>query len=360
MLSTTLITLALCLSASARPMRRVSRRAAFDLKNGQDAIALNDQFKTLTATSACNAPRDACVHDQFAQCVGGKFVLQPCAGGTICAALPLVNSPGTSITCTTAEDLKTRIAAAAAGTATANDNSSTGNATAAVDTAPSAINNAGTGGGGAGALDPSVIGPAFASNGNPGDGQSASLTTTNNFINFCAQTLPGTPITNGQQIVGGSCNPIPIGLIPKKELMPVSKFINPPNLGTVVSKQPLDIKMNLGNLQAGNFVNATSSYFAAPQQLNKDGVIIGHTHVVVEALTSLTQTELTDPIKFIIFKGIDTAAVNGVVSVTIAGGVPTPGAYRLCSINSSSNHQPVIVPIAQHGSLDDCVCFTAT
>ena len=38
----------------------------------------------------------------------------------------------------------------------------------------------------------------------------------------------------------------------------------------------------------------------------------------------------------------------------MTGGIPA-GAYRLCSINSSSNHQPVIVPVAQHGSLDDCV-----
>lgn len=31
------------------------------------------------------------------------------------------------------------------------------------------------------------------------------------------------------------------------------------------------------------------------------------------------------------------------------------GAYRLCSINTAANHQPAIVPVAQHGSLDDCV-----
>jgi hypothetical protein len=31
-----------------------------------------------------------------------------------------------------------------------------------------------------------------------------------NFINFC-QTVPDLPLTNGQQIVGGSCNPAPIG-----------------------------------------------------------------------------------------------------------------------------------------------------
>jgi hypothetical protein len=53
-------------------------------------------------------------------------------------------------------------------------------------------------------------------------------------------------------------------------------------------------------------------------------------------------------------QGINDAGVNGILSTPVATGFPA-GAYRLCSINSASNHQPVIVPIAQHGSLDDCV-----
>lgn len=64
-------------------------------ENGVDAKALNAKFATLTANSPCNAGDNACVGDAFAQCVGGKFVLTNCAGGTVCAALPLVNSAGT-------------------------------------------------------------------------------------------------------------------------------------------------------------------------------------------------------------------------------------------------------------------------
>lgn len=41
------------------------------------------QFSTLTATSACNQGDNACVKDQFAQCVGGKFSLTSCGGGTV-------------------------------------------------------------------------------------------------------------------------------------------------------------------------------------------------------------------------------------------------------------------------------------
>lgn len=86
----------------------------FTLKNGQDAIALNNKFTSLSATSSCTDGDQACVNGQFAQCSGGKFQLTPCAGGTICVALPLVNKPGTSITCDTAADRDARIAATGA------------------------------------------------------------------------------------------------------------------------------------------------------------------------------------------------------------------------------------------------------
>lgn len=84
----------------------------FKKQNGVDAQAQNQKFASLTANSPCTDGDNACVGDSFAQCVGGKFALTPCAGGTICAALPLVNSPGTSVTCTTAADRDARIATA--------------------------------------------------------------------------------------------------------------------------------------------------------------------------------------------------------------------------------------------------------
>jgi hypothetical protein len=94
---------------------------------------LNAQFATLTADSTCTcmysrsstaairhsislffffytAGENSCVGDAFAQCVGGKFVTESCGATLICAALPLVNSAGTSITCTTQADALARIA----------------------------------------------------------------------------------------------------------------------------------------------------------------------------------------------------------------------------------------------------------
>ncbi|KAJ7857601.1 hypothetical protein B0H13DRAFT_2237689 [Mycena leptocephala] len=206
------------------------------------------------------------------------------------------------------------------------------------------------------ALDPSVICTGFEDDGQnpPVTGQTASSTSKNNYINFCSQTLPKVPLTNGLQITTGSCNPVPIGSIPSTANMPSAKFTFPQNMATIAANVPFNISMELKNMQAGSFTNAQKTYFAAPQFLNSGGQIVGHAHFVVEALSAIDQTAPTDPQKFVFFKGINDAGVNGILSTPVATGFPA-GAYRLCSINSASNHQPVIVPIAQHGSLDDCV-----
>ncbi|EAU90545.1 hypothetical protein CC1G_00929 [Coprinopsis cinerea okayama7 len=82
----------------------------FQLANGQEAQKLNAEFATLSADSPCEAGQSACVNGGFAQCVNGRFAITQCAGGLTCAALPLVNAPGTSITCTTVADAEDRIA----------------------------------------------------------------------------------------------------------------------------------------------------------------------------------------------------------------------------------------------------------
>jgi len=256
---------------------------------------------------------------------------------------------------------------AAAGGAAAGG-AAAGGAAAGGAAAGGAQNNAGNNNNGGGAaagggdpatsttLDASVIAAGFADDGQnpPVDGQSASLTSTNNFINFCV----GKTITNGQQLKGGSCNPCPIGDIPSFDNMPSAKFVFPANGDTSIAPNTaFTIKMQIQKMQTGVFVNAQKNYFAAPQQLNGGGQIIGHTHFTVEALgDGVGQTTPTDPGTFVFFKGINDPAANGIASTSVDDGLPA-GAYRVCSINSSSNHQPVIVPVAQHGSLDDCAYF---
>jgi len=210
-------------------------------------------------------------------------------------------------------------------------------------------------------LDPKVIATGFADDGQdvPTAGQVASLTSKNNFINFCL-TVPNLPITNGKQITTGSCNPAPMGVIPSSDNMPSAKFVFPKNGDTSIkANTAFTIQMAVANFQTGAFVNAQENYFAAPQTVNAQGQIIGHSHVVVEQLTALDQTTPTDPKKFAFFKGLNDAAVNGILTADVADGLPA-GVYKLSSINTAANHQPVLVPIAQHGSLDDAVYFTIT
>jgi hypothetical protein len=145
-----------------------------------------------------------------------------------------------------------------------------------------------------------------------------------------------------------------MGAIPSSDNMPSAKFTVPKNGDTLQANTPFTITMAVANFQTGAFVNAQENYFAAPQQLNGQGQIIGHSHVVVETLTALDQTTPTDPKKFAFFKGLNAAAANGVLTADVTTGLPA-GVYKLSSINTAANHQPVLVPIAQHGSLDDAV-----
>jgi len=202
-------------------------------------------------------------------------------------------------------------------------------------------------------LDSSVIAPAFA-NGTPGAvGEVQSLTSTNNFINFCY----GKPITDGQQFQTWSCNPVPMGDLPATSNMPSAKFTSPTNFLNVPTNQTFTISLSIRGIETGLFVSASTSFLAAPQQLNSLGQVMGHSHVVIEQLDSVNQTTPTDPTKFAFFQGLNAAAANGVLTAEVTGGLPA-GAYRLSSITTAANHQPVLVPVAQHGALDDTIYFT--
>ncbi|KAJ3472509.1 hypothetical protein NLG97_g10931 [Lecanicillium saksenae] len=222
-------------------------------------------------------------------------------------------------------------------------------------------NNNGNGnnnaGGGGLALANNVVQKGSANNGNnPGSNeQAASATSNNNFINFCQ----GKTLTNGAQVRTGSCNGIPMGNIPATTKMVSSVFINPQNGDNLPAKQDFDIQVQMINFAPGSFTNATTTYYSAPQDLNQQGVIIGHTHVTVQDTgRTLNPTQPLDPQKFAFFKGINDAGNGrGLLSAKVTGGLPA-GNYRLCSMSSSSNHQPVLMPVAQRGAQDDCVRFT--
>ncbi|KAA1106408.1 hypothetical protein PGT21_034533 [Puccinia graminis f. sp. tritici] len=79
------------------------------LKNGQEAQKLNAKFSGMSPNSPCKIGDSACISGGFSQCVGGKYVGEPCAGGLKCFAMPLLLKKGTSLGCDTEQDAISRI-----------------------------------------------------------------------------------------------------------------------------------------------------------------------------------------------------------------------------------------------------------
>lgn len=146
-----------------------------------------------------------------------------------------------------------------------------------------------------------------------------------------------------------------MGIIAPITNMPSCKFVFPANGGEIEPNKAFTIKLATKNLETGFFTNPNTNYFAAPQQLDpKTKNIIGHIHVVIEKLNALDQTDPTDPQKFEFFKGINGAAVNGVLTADVTAGL-NEGIYRLQSITAAANHQSAAGPVAQRGGFEDVV-----
>ena len=152
---------------------------------------------------------------------------------------------------------------------------------------------------------------------------------------------------------------IVMGKIPSTSNMVSSIIISPAPAENIAANKDFTISVQTSGLSAGSFTNAAATYYAAPQDLASNGQIIGHTHVTVQDMgNSLTPTAALDANAFVFFKGINDAGNGkGLLSATVTGGLPA-GNYRVCSMSSSSNHQPVLMPIAQRGAQDDCQKFT--
>ncbi|TYJ54897.1 hypothetical protein B9479_004405 [Cryptococcus floricola] len=202
-------------------------------------------------------------------------------------------------------------------------------------------------------LDKSVL-VSTQANANATAGQAASAVSGNNFINFCK----GNTITNGLQVKEGSCNPIVMGQIPSTQNMVTTTFSQPKNGATIKAGQTFTMALKSSGITMGSFTNAQANYYAAPQQVDSSGQVVGHAHVVIQAMKSMDDDSLLDPNTFEFFKGLDKTDVNGLSTLDVSGGLQA-GAYRMCTIMSSSNHASVIMPIAQRGAENTCTYFQA-
>ncbi|KAI0738184.1 hypothetical protein C8Q80DRAFT_1124847 [Daedaleopsis nitida] len=185
-------------------------------------------------------------------------------------------------------------------------------------------------------LLPSLVASNFSQDGLNSSGSApdlvSSLTSTNNFINFCA-TVQDKPLTSGQQLPNGSCNPAPMGVLAPQSSMPSAKFIFPQNTQRIPANQTFTIQLAVRNLNTGWATNSAANYMAAPQQLDGAGRIQGHSHVAIDRLDddALGSTVPTDPTKMVFFKALNDKDVGGVLTTNVVGGLPS-GAYRLASI----------------------------
>ncbi|KAL0069332.1 hypothetical protein AAF712_003697 [Marasmius tenuissimus] len=182
-----------------------------------------------------------------------------------------------------------------------------------------------------------------------------SLTSSNNFINSCATV--NLQFTNGKQIREGSCNAAPMGIIPSIDHIPSLKFQFPLNGAVLAINDPFTVRLGVKNMATGNSVNSQTNFLAAPQQVDSSGLVLGHTAIVIEQLDSLNQTASTDPSKFALFMAAIDQLTNGFHGFNVTGGLPA-GSYRLSSVTTDANHHSIVVPLLQHGSIDDAVYFT--
>jgi transcription initiation factor TFIID subunit 15 len=168
-----------------------------------------------------------------------------------------------------------------------------------------------------------------------------------------------------------------MGEIPSSQNMISTIITNPGPGDTIAANQDFTVNVQVANLVAGSFTNPDSTYYAAPQALS-GGKIVGHTHVTIQSLgNNIATTTPPDAGTFAFFKGINDAGNgNGGLSAAVTGGLPA-GVYRVCTMTSASNHQPVTMPVsrqsinryllltvvsqlAQRGAQDDCNKFTVT
>jgi hypothetical protein len=152
-----------------------------------------------------------------------------------------------------------------------------------------------------------------------------------------------------------------MGDIPAKTSMISCIITNPQQNGAEIpSDTDFNITVQVANLVAGSFTNADATYYAAPQALS-GGKVVGHTHVTVQDLgKNLNPTQPLDATQFAFFKGINDAGDgNGGLTAVVTGGLPA-GNYRVCTMTSASNHQPVLMPVAQRGTPDDCTKFVVS
>ena len=133
-------------------------------------------------------------------------------------------------------------------------------------------------------------------------------------------------------------------------------IVSPPSGSTVDASKDMTVTLKTRNLVTGFFNDPATQYYLVPQTLDpKTGFIQGHQHVSIQSIGA--GNAAPDAQTFAFFKGLNDAAPDGqTLSVVVpAGSLTINGQHRICTITGTDGHQPVIMPVAQRGSQDDCI-----
>ncbi|KAJ3088428.1 hypothetical protein HK102_008770 [Quaeritorhiza haematococci] len=175
---------------------------------------------------------------------------------------------------------------------------------------------------------------------------------------FCQARFPQLALSDGTQNKGGACSLTVQGAIPSFDKMVSSVITEPKNGASIPAAAPFQITVRVNNMNLGAFDNPQTAYYRTPQTLDKTGRIIGHTHVVMQLMPNENPDQPLDARNFAFFRGLDFRPKDGnTLSITVPAD-KTPlktGPYRICSMAGSRAHQPVVMPVAQRGSQDDCI-----
>lgn len=137
-----------------------------------------------------------------------------------------------------------------------------------------------------------------------------------------------------------------MGDIPSTDKMVSTIITNPVPGDDLDEDTDFTVDCQIDNLAAGSFTNPDNTYYSAPQAVDNSGTIVGHTHITIQSIGDLGTDTPPDASEFVFFKGVNDAGDgNGGLSADVAGGLPA-GTYRVCTMTSSSNHQPVIMPVS--------------
>ncbi|KAG6549296.1 hypothetical protein Mapa_009282 [Marchantia paleacea] len=158
-----------------------------------------------------------------------------------------------------------------------------------------------------------------------------------------------------QQQDRGTCSKTQLGEIPSTKHMTSTLILKPQNGATLKAGKSFEVVIKLIDLETGFFSDPDNEYYAFSQQLNNDGVVKGHSHIVIQKLRS--KESPPDATDFEFFKGLNQADEgDGKLFQTVDG--LSRGKYRLCTMASSFAHSSLIMPVAQRGPQDDCIRFS--